>query len=155
MKILEAFFAIAYLTIILFLVVTKNASFIPYNFYIVQSGSMEPIIKIADMIVVSKQNDYYLNDVITYKDLNQSIVTHRIINKNNNEFTTKGDANRDQDREQININQIIGKVVFKIPFIGYLINFLQTKIGLALLVILPALYIAIFEITKLKNEKHK
>lgn len=152
MKLIETFFGILFLILLIFIALSKNVSFIPFNFYIVQSGSMEPIIKIADLIVVNEENEYYLNDIVTYRDTNQSIVTHRIVEKNNNSFVTKGDANRERDREEILKKQIIGKVIFKIPFIGYLLNFLQTKLGLFMLIGIPALYIAIFDIIKLKNE---
>ena len=50
-------------------------------------------------------------------------VIHRIIEKKqkNGEFSfiTKGDNNNTPDKEEVKENQLIGKVVFKIKYIGY------------------------------------
>jgi len=154
MRFFEVFLGLIYFILVIFLVITKNISFIPYNFYIVQSGSMEPIIKVADLIVVNKKNDYFENEIITYNDVNNSIVTHRIVKKENKNFETKGDANREQDRQTVIYEQIIGKVVLNIPLVGYFLSFVKTKFGIFLFIIIPFLYIVIFEFKNLKYEKH-
>jgi len=125
--------------------------------YLVQSGSMEPSIMVGDVIVVSKTNDYSVNDVITFLDDDNKRVTHRIIEKRTglktDEFLTKGDANRSGDREAVFFSSIVGEVVMTIPKLGYLINFLKTKIGFVLLVILPGLLIVVSEISVLLKSK--
>lgn len=75
----------------------------------VATGSMEPTIKENDIIVVEKEDEYNVNDIITYRKENDYI-THRIMQINNGNFITKGDANNAND-EAINENMIIGKVV--------------------------------------------
>ena len=77
------------------------------------SGSMEPTIKIDDYIIIQKRNDYKIGDIITYKDKNDNLVTHRII-KISKEVITKGDKNNVQD-EAINKDMIKGKVLLIIP----------------------------------------
>ena len=77
------------------------------------SGSMEPTIKIDDYIIIQKRNDYKIGDIITYKDKNDNLVTHRIIEMGT-VVITKGDNNNVQD-EAINKDMIKGKVLLIIP----------------------------------------
>ena len=60
---------------------TKKSNFLPFNFYLVQSGSMEPSIMTGDIIVVKKYPEYKERETITFYDQNSKIITHRIIKK--------------------------------------------------------------------------
>lgn len=88
------------------------------------SGSMEPIIKKGDVVIIKKCgfDDVNENDVIQYR-LNNHTVVHRVksIDNLNGEtvLTTKGDNNALDDKKPVKSNQIIGKVKLKIPFLGY------------------------------------
>ena len=116
---------------------------------------MEPAIMTGDIIVSHGQNNYALNDVITFKNSDNRIVTHRIseITKKNNgeEFFTKGDANRSQDFDAITYGQIIGKVVFIVPKLGYLVSFSKSLPGIMILVLIPALLFITDELFKMKH----
>lgn len=100
-------------------------------FFIVSSGSMENSIKKGSIVVTRKFKDpkeYVKGDVITYKRGNQTI-THRISNvsvlSDTKVFYTKGDNNSFEDGTPVIIGEIIGKVIFNIPYLGY---FLQRTI---------------------------
>lgn len=112
--------------------------FSEYRFFLVQSGSMEPSIMVGDLILVKKQADYFQNEAITFQSENQRITTHRVSEIKNGVFVTKGDANRVEDNDTINKEQILGKVVLVIPKIGFLVGFVQTLPGLIILVLIPA-----------------
>lgn len=126
-----------------------------YRSFLVQSGSMEPSIMTGDIIIIHSQSIYGINDVVTFHDAENRIVSHRIIEsstKNNNEhFTTKGDANRSQDFDEITQIQIIGKVIFVVPKLGYLVAFSKSPLGLLTLAIIPAIMFAADELLKMKN----
>lgn len=95
--------------------------------------SMNPEINEGSIIVVKKKNTYTVGDIITYYLLEngqEEIVTHRIIQDGGNVYVTKGDANQAIDREIVRPRLIIGKVVYIIPFIGYLVNFLKGSVGM-------------------------
>lgn len=128
-----------------------------FRSYLVQSGSMEPGIMTGDIIVIHSQNQYVLNDVVTFKDNENRIVTHRIIENlkksDRQEFATKGDANRSQDFDNITQNRIFGKVVFVVPKLGYLVAFAKSLPGLIILILIPASLFIIDELLKLKNAK--
>ena len=70
---------------------------------------MSPTIEKGDMILVKLDTDYNVGDIISFKD-NGTIITHRIIEINDNNYVTKGDANNTADNP-IKENQIIGKTV--------------------------------------------
>lgn len=80
-----------------------------YTFFEIVSGSMSPTIEKGDMIFVKLDTDYEVGDIVSFKD-NNSIITHRIIEKNDNYYVTKGDANNTADNP-IKENQIIGKTI--------------------------------------------
>ncbi len=123
-----------------------------FKSFLVQSGSMEPSIMTGDIVITNRQKQYFNNDVVTFKDFQESIITHRIIDINQEKISTKGDANRTSDPEVINQNMILGKVVFVIPKLGYLVSFSKTLPGVILLIIIPCLILIGDEIFKfIKN----
>lgn len=81
-----------------------------YTYYSVATGSMKPVISPNDLIFVKITKNVSKGDIITFKD-NGSIVTHRLIDINNNKYITKGDANNTSDTG-ISKSDIIGKVVY-------------------------------------------
>lgn len=81
-----------------------------YSFFQVKTGSMSGTMEIGDIIIVKLTNDVKQNDIITYEK-DQMLITHRIIEKQNNSITTKGDANNSED-EPITQEKVIGKVVY-------------------------------------------
>jgi signal peptidase len=121
--------------------------------FIVQSGSMEPTINTGDVIIVAPQPKYYKNQVIAFKETDGRMVTHRTIDdqsgRGEGPFVTKGDANQSIDEEIINYDQVIGKVVFTLPKIGYVVAYSRTPIGLILLIVVPMTIIAYDEIRKI------
>jgi len=133
---------------------------IPGNFSvkIVQSGSMEPSIKTGSLVVVRPAELYSEGDVITFgEDTKEKIpTTHRIVQvrvvSGEYRFTTKGDANEDPDPREIVESDVHGKVLFSVPYAGYLIAFAREPIGFALLVGVPAGAIVLDEFFKIGHE---
>ena len=73
------------------------------------SDSMNPVFKKNDIIIIQEQNEYKVGDIVAYIADDGNIVTHRIIEKNENGFYTKGDNNNTKDKTLIHSNSIIGK----------------------------------------------
>ena len=96
-----------------------NVSVFKIRLYKVGSGSMEPILKVNDIILVKENDEYQPNDIVTFIDEQKMVVTHRIIIINDEEIITKGDANNDEDKP-IKKEMIIGKMIFKFRLFGYL-----------------------------------
>lgn len=90
----------------------------------IASGSMEKTLSIGDIVIIRKcnANDVNVGDIIEYQMEGYTIV-HRITEKIQRKgvfyFKTKGDSNQTEDREEVKQEQLIGKVIFKIRYLGY------------------------------------
>lgn len=164
MKTLKTIANFFYWFIIIFLILiavstTTTSLKIPFNYklLVVQSGSMEPVIKTGSIVLVKKNRNYSLGEVITFSNNNKhETITHRIVNKEllDNEilFTTRGDSNQAPDREQIKERDVLGAIIFTVPYFGYIINFTKTQKGFIFLIVVPATIIIFSEILNLKKE---
>ena len=92
------------------------------NLFNITSSSMEPEITVNTLVYVKETdfNDINIGDIITYVNEDNIPVTHRVIGVSaaNKTVTTKGDANMFADVNPVRHENIVGKVVFKIPYIG-------------------------------------
>lgn len=104
----------------------KAYNIIKYRSYVVLSGSMEPNLYPGDLIFTFKSNPKKLEvgDIITFNSNNQ-VITHRIEQIDEKGYVTKGDNNNSVDEELVKEEDIIGKVVFKIPKVGYVSKLLS------------------------------
>ena len=137
-----------------------------YGAYVIVSGSMEPIIKVRDAVIVKRceESDVKIGDVVTYRSLDETfygiLITQRVVNieeKNGQKlFITKGDHNETIDRKPITFEQIQGKVIMRVPKIGYLKYFLVDYYGWIIAVVIPSIGIIVYDIFKLfKGTKKK
>ena len=132
-----------------------------FNAYVVLSGSMVPNIMIKDVVVTKKipEEELEVGDIITFISPDQRFggisVTHRIIDKIYDEeagvykYRTQGDANNVADSVPVTNANILGKVILKIPKLGYIQDILSSKGGLIILVLLPCLVILSYDIMKI------
>lgn len=82
-----------------------------YTSFTVNGESMEPTIIKTDLIIVKKQKTYEVDDIISFRNEDGGITTHRIIEKDNEGYTTKGDNNGFTDGYKVKEEDIYGKVV--------------------------------------------
>ena len=115
---------------------------------VVISGSMQPSLHVGDMVVTRQVEPESLRtgDVITYrsgKDLN----THRIVGIDSSPegivFRTKGDANSSPDMEPVPSEQVLAKVIYRIPYVGYLVNFVDSRLGRVLFIVVPIIVLGV------------
>jgi|GEM_PF-315278 len=143
-----------------------------YTIYTIVSQSMHPNIKVYDMVInkrVDNPKSLKVGDVITFKSTCPSslglTVTHRIqkvyyVDGKYN-YMTKGDKNPLEDEGPAFYENVIGKVVYKLPGLGRIQFFVSSKMGWLMLVIAPALYILIknviklVQVTKMKKDAKK
>lgn len=116
---------------------------------VVLSGSMEPELSVGDLLIITEQESYSLDDIVVYQDAGMAI-THRIVSVTEDEVITRGDANNTDDAP-ILPEQIKGKVVGVIPWIGYAVNAIKSPIGTLCVI---ALAIVLLECS-FRTEKQK
>lgn len=120
----------------------ETPSFYIYKAYIITTTSMEPSIKENDVVIIKKckDDDLKIDDIITFKSDNE-IITHRIVGKAENgeegyDYVTKGDNNKTEDSQTLTIDDIEGKVILKIPYLGKVVNLLKSGIVIILVVLI-------------------
>ena len=138
---------------------------IPLNFYTILTTSMVPEIQAGDIVITLKNhNDLYNEkDVITFiseGNMTKGVtITHRILKRENingtNYYYTKGDANNTADTTPVSSNNVIGKVILKIPKAGYLQQFMVSKFGWLVVVVFPCLAIIIYDVVKIFERMFK
>lgn len=109
---------------------------------IVLTGSMEPAIRPGDIIITTPitRKEPKIGDVVAYEAKrfngeNVAVFSHRIISGDlQNGFVVKGDANKSPDNQKPKAPDILGVVIFVIPFLG---NILTPK---ALFLLVPCIF---------------
>ncbi len=127
-----------------------------YDIYLVKSQSMEPSINMGDMIITGPINGpinpgLEVGKVITFK-LGESLITHRILEFNGATILTKGDALEDPDPWKVDPANVKGIYLFRIPYIGYINAFVQTKNGWFIAIIVPAFILVLFIVKDILKE---
>ena len=105
------------------------------NPYVIISGSMEPELPVGSVCLVDCQNkEPEAGDIISYK-AQDTIITHRVIEKTDGGYITKGDSNSVADPGIVKPKQIFGTCIYSVPKIGYAVMFMRTFKGIVLIAI--------------------
>ena len=142
--------------------VSKGTGYEPkFSIYTIATGSMVPNINVYDAVInirVDDPNELKVGDVITFRSTSplspNLTITHRIkeITKDENGevcYVTKGDANNVEDAACAKFDNVIGKVIIRIPGLGHIQRFLASGAGWLLCILIPALVIIARDIMKL------
>lgn len=142
-----------------------NPALFGQRMFVVMSGSMEPKIHTGSVIFDNPNvqiSSLKVGDIITFKPpTNPNIlITHRIyriVKQNGQEgFMTKGDANAIQDGWIVPANNVVATYDhFTIPYLGYYLDFIRTKMGLAMVLIIPGAFLIISQIISLTQAFRK
>jgi signal peptidase len=108
------------------------ANYFGYTYFRVSSGSMEDSLYVDDYVIVELTKDVDVSDIVSFKN-HDEIITHRVIEKNDENIVTKGDANPGID-EPVPYDNLIGKVIFTLKEFGIFYKVITT----------PVVYISFF-----------
>ena len=105
------------------------------NPYVIVSGSMESELPVGSVCLVDcQQKEPEVGDIISYK-AQDAIITHRVIEKTDDGYITKGDNNSVADPGIVKPKQIFGTCVASVPKVGYAVMFMRTLKGIVLIAI--------------------
>lgn len=132
-----------------------------YKPFIVLSGSMENEIRIGDLIVVKNINPQKLvkGDVIAFRDAEDTVTTHRIIDIVESDgvtyFVTKGDNNSSQDQNLVEYQDVEGIYRFRVPAVGTILNSLASPMIIVIMILsITIIFIlAFYASTKRQRDK--
>ena len=131
------------------------------NFFSVDTNSMKGDLDKYSLVITkkSKSQDFKINDRISY-EVNDYYKINKIINKYYDEnkgkevYITKYNLNYYPDIEKVTYNQIVGKKVLHIPFLGWLIKLIRSEIFSVLCILI--LFVMFLENkAKMRRKKHK
>lgn len=121
------------------------------SFYTIVSPSMNPVIKVYDVVVNIKPSgpeDIEIGDIITYVSTNSTsegmTITHRVVaitkaENGNYEYQTQGDNNSEPDGVLVTYDNVIGKEIMIIPKLGKIQFLLANKKSWLLLLLIPVM----------------
>jgi signal peptidase len=130
------------------------------NFFTIYGGSMMPTIPTGSVVVVKsvEASTIKVGDIITFRTGTEAdkVVTHRVVEVSNGSgalsFRTTGDSNAKPDGNVVLAENVVGKVWFHVPFLGYLSSFVTTKLGFILLIVVPGIFIISLEVRNIIAE---
>ncbi|MHA3962159.1 MAG: signal peptidase I [Candidatus Thorarchaeota archaeon SMTZ1-45] len=133
----------------------------PTPLVVVTSDSMYPNLERGHLLVLQSRapNEIYVGDIIVYNAdwHTEAPVVHRVIQIENVDgeyrYYTQGDNNDRQDPYYRTYDDIVGVVVFAIPWIGNITLFLQTPGVLPVVLILLVLILIIPEVWAKRDDQ--
>jgi signal peptidase len=116
-----------------------------YRVYVIYGGSMGSALPVGS-VGLSKTVDsssLEVGDIIAVKRAGGGIpVLHRVVNIKTdgdaNLYVTQGDKNSSADPEPARLQGTGDKVVFAIPYLGYVVHFVRSALGRTLFLFLPS-----------------
>lgn len=140
----------------------NNESYRPLiSVYTIVSPSMTDTINVYDVVVnirVKRAEHIEVGDIITYKSkssLSEGMtITHRVVgidkeSNGNIRYITQGDNNSEPDATLVEFEDVIGKEILIIPWLGNLQFLLSSYKGWIFLLLIPIAIILIKDIFKL------
>ena len=133
-------------TIFISRITGDTPSVMGYSFLRVSTGSMEPALKVGDIILMKscEADTLKKGDIVSYKgtrgDMAGKIITHRVIepvyeSEGKTYITTCGDANEIKD-PPVTAEQVLGKMERQLPLFTKGFNFFITPLGLLTVIVL-------------------
>ena len=86
----------------------------------------------GSLVIVQAEASYLVGDVVAFVNDGGINVVHRIVEITEEGFVTQGDNNSFQDREFITDEDIVGRAVLVLPYVGFTILFLKTPAGMSI-----------------------
>lgn len=128
------------------------------KFFIVTSGSMEPLVKSASLALTERVDPLSLkiSDIVAFTSPYnpKETILHRIYAIKSTSpllFSTKGDHNSTPDQWDLTESAIKGRYLFSFPYLGKIIAYIQSPFGFILCICLPAIFLVFSELLKIKK----
>ena len=112
-------------TIIAVVIIWFAVGLFPVQPTTVISGSMRPSLDVGDVVIIAKVSADTIKpgDIIQFREAEGIATVHRVVEiqeiEENMVFVTQGDANRAPDPDPVLADNVVGKVIFSIPKVGW------------------------------------
>lgn len=132
----------------------KNEYPFVYKTALILSGSMEPTLSVDDLVIVKRADEIKTGDIIAFYDESANKVMHRVIDVEGDTITTQGDANNAADTP-ISRDKVCGKYVEKVKYLGKIVKFIKTPVGVTICFVLTVIILLIPEKYQSKHAKEE
>lgn len=128
---------------------------------VVLTGSMEPTLPLGSVVFVAPRapEEVQVGDVLTFRhpERPKRLATHRVTQVLTREdgslaFKTLGDANEVEDPWQVPGENVIGTVVYYVPYMGYVTERVRTREGFLVIIGVPASIVILGEVRNIVRE---
>ncbi len=124
-----------------------------YDALIVRGGSMEPAVHLGSIIIIDRDaRDPAVGDIVSFREANGDIITHRVVTIEDGTYATKGDANEAPDLERRFGVNVVGTSIMSIPYVGYAVHVLRQPIAFLLLLLGTGGYLIVGEVRSISQE---
>ena len=132
-----------------------------FGAYVIATPSMVPTLMVNDGIVVKREKEFIVGDIITFDSEDPSLfglnITHRVVHKEKIDdgsyvYKTKGDNNDSEDPVTVSIDNIYGKTIMKVPKVGYIKKEITNPIVLSVCLVLPLVIIIFVNFRPRRND---
>jgi len=155
--------AIVTLVVLGLAAISLGPKVLPYQALVVRSGSMAPTIPTGSVVFYTKRAaaKVKVGDVIVFAKPGQpnEKVTHRVYQigsaPTGRYFVTKGDANGAPDDWRVPATGTGWVESFHVPYVGYLLADLQSPLGKVLLLLIPAILLAVITLFEILTERRR
>jgi len=111
----------------------------------VVTDSMAPALRAGDLVLLQPIKDIITPGMVVAYDLQDKLIAHRVVEVMGDMLVTKGDNNQEVDPWRMPFSSVVGVPDVRIPYAGYLLEFVKSPAGLLLLIILPICLIIVIE----------
>ncbi|AIQ33492.1 MULTISPECIES: signal peptidase I SipW [Paenibacillus] len=155
---LSSIMLVIFILLVIAVVLSKASggepAFFGYQIKSVLSGSMEPGIQTGSIVALKPGGDmnrFKKGDVITFRNEENLLITHRVVEATMNNATgeamyrTKGDNNDAPDMNPTSSTNVVAEYAgVTVPYVGYAMNFAVSKAGSVVLMIVPGLMLLLY-----------
>ncbi|MEK5252195.1 signal peptidase I [Paenibacillus sp. FSL F4-0125] len=155
---LSSIMLVIFILLVIAVVLSKASggepAFFGYQIKSVLSGSMEPGIQTGSIVALKPGGDmnrFKKGDVITFRNEENLLITHRVVEATMNNATgeamyrTKGDNNDAPDMNPTSSTNVVAEYTgVTVPYVGYAMNFAVSKAGSVVLMIVPGLMLLLY-----------
>jgi signal peptidase len=140
----------AAVTLTLLLLGAAGPDVLGYRSFTVLTGSMVPTLRVGDVVVEKavRPEQVRIGDIVTFRDPARRgrLITHRVtsiaIRGGQAAVHTKGDANTAGEEWSIATTEQLGRVVHRVPAIGYIAVTSMQRPGRVICIVIPAIGLA-------------
>ena len=120
---------------------------------VVVTDSMEPTLKVGDIIFINQNVETFEeDDIVTFfmtAGGERVLNTHRIVGESSAGFITQGDNEDLPDAIHRTAGELVGTYTgVRIPVLGHVINFATTSVGFFILIVIPLFGYFTFHVVK-------